>query len=147
VIQPSHALCFASNLNLARWKLGLAWGLLLTALMFFGSIALVRWLILRLPVDYLNSDRQTERSLRSRHPAADVILLVVRNLAGLLLIIIGVVMLLTPGQGVMCILFGLGLLDFPGKQAFVRRLLGRRRVLDLINSIRDKGGRPPLETP
>ena len=58
---------------------------------------------------------------------------------------IGVLMLVLPGQGVLTILIGLTLLDFPGKRRFVRRLLMRPRVFRVINRLRRRFGRPPLK--
>ncbi len=46
-----------------------------------------------------------------------------RNLYGGLLIIAGVIMLFTPGQGLLTLLAGFLLLDFPGKRRTWRKIL------------------------
>ena len=72
---------------------------------------------------------------------------VLRNLLGGVLLVAGIVMLVTPGQGVLGILSGLMLLEFPGKRTVERRVAQRPRVLRLINQIRQRAGRPPMQTP
>jgi hypothetical protein len=49
-----------------------------------------------------------------------------------------------PGQGLLTILIGVMLLDFPGKRRLERWLLRRRGVLAAINKVRARYGRPPL---
>jgi hypothetical protein len=72
---------------------------------------------------------------------------VLRNLAGVVLLLFGVLMLVLPGQGLLTILFGLILLDAPGKRLLVNRLLMRPRVFSIVNSLRQRFGVPPLRRP
>ena len=53
-------------------------------------------------------------------------------------------MIVLPGQGVLTMLIGVSLLDFPGKRQLERRLIGQRALLRTINKLRAKFGRPPL---
>lgn len=129
------------------WQGALVWMSLLSLAMFFGSIVLVWQLIIRMPVDYLTRDHPPADGFRSQHPVIRGILIVTKNVVGLLLVIAGVIMLLTPGQGVLLILLGATLMDFPGKKQLVARLLGNRRVVAAINKIRERAQRPPLEIP
>jgi hypothetical protein len=73
--------------------------------------------------------------------------LVVKNLLGAFLVLLGVVMSLpgVPGQGVLTILLGVMLLDFPGKRALELKLVSRPKVLRTINRIRQQFERPPLQ--
>ena len=123
------------------------WAFWLSVAMFFGSIALVWVLIVRMPADYLTRDHLPEESFRFRHPVLRILLIVLKNVLGLVLVAGGVVMLFTPGQGILLICIGATLLDFPGKPLVIRRLLGRDGVLRAINKIRQKAGKPPLEPP
>jgi hypothetical protein len=104
--------------------------------MLLVSLVLVPWLVCRLPVDYLDPG-----ALRARD---GVLRRVLRNLFGSLLLALGLFMLVLPGQGVLTILIGLTLLDFPGKRRFVRRSLMRPRVLRVINGVRRRFGVAPL---
>ena len=130
-----------------NWQVALIWGAGLSAVLFVGSI-LAGWiLILRMPVDYLTADDATRRQSHGRHMAWHLVVVVLRNLLGLVLVIAGIVMLITPGQGVLCILLGLTLIDFPGKHNLLVRLLGKPSILKTLNGVRGRAGRPPLETP
>lgn len=70
-----------------------------------------------------------------------------KNLVGWVLILAGILMVLLPGQGVITIIMGLVLSDFPGKYKLERRLAGNHRVLSGINWIRRRSGHPPLAPP
>jgi hypothetical protein len=66
---------------------------------------------------------------------------------GVLVIGLGILMIFTPGQGILSILVGVGLTDFPGKHELERRLAARRHVLNSMNWLRRHLNRPPLEKP
>ncbi len=129
------------------WNGNLIWILLLSALMFVVSIVVARLWIVHMPPDYLTMDRSQQRRLFDRRPLVRVVWWFVRNVLGLLIMSAGAIMLFTPGQGILFILLGLMLLDFPGKYPLLRRLLGRRGVLKMINRVRRQANRPPLEYP
>jgi hypothetical protein len=89
------------------------------------------------PQDYLRAG-----DARERHWA----LRILRNVAGVVLVVIGVLLSVpgVPGQGVLTILAGATLVDFPGRHRLVRRLIGRPAVLAALNRLRVRFGRPPL---
>ena len=51
---------------------------------------------------------------------------------------------LYPGQGVLTMLIGISMLDFPGKREVEAKLIGQPTVLSVINSMRQKFNKPPL---
>lgn len=108
------------------------------------SIVVIGYVLSRLPPDYFVNP--AARGPVQRHPVLKVLLAIVRNLAGLVLIVFGVLMSLpgVPGQGILTILMGVMLVDFPGKHRAERWLLTRRGVLGAINKLRSKLGKPPL---
>jgi hypothetical protein len=69
---------------------------------------------------------------------------IVKNLLGVVLVVLGVVMVFVPGQGLLTIVFGLVLIDFPGKQKLIKKILDRPGLLEKINRLRDRYGKPPL---
>jgi hypothetical protein len=71
---------------------------------------------------------------------------VARNLLGVVLVLLGVLMLVLPGQGILTLLVGVLLVDFPGKHKLVQRLLSRPKVLGIVNKLRTHRGSPPLAT-
>ena len=56
-------------------------------------------------------------------------------------------MLVLPGQGLLTILIGIGISDFPGKYKLERRLVSVPGILGAINWIRGKARVEPLRPP
>jgi UPF0716 family protein affecting phage T7 exclusion len=81
-----------------------------------------------------------------RHAALRLTARVGKNVLGVILVVVGIVLVLpgVPGQGMLTILIGLMLLDVPGKRRLERRIVGRRRILKAINRLRKRFGGPPL---
>jgi len=101
-------------------------------------------IIIWLPSLYLNEEKERLPETRSfwHRPY-----LAVKNLVGVLLVLAGLVMLVLPGQGLLTLAIGLGLMNFPGKRNLIRRLIGRPRVLRTINRWRARAHKAPLEPP
>jgi hypothetical protein len=53
-------------------------------------------------------------------------------------------MLFLPGQGLLTILIGVSLMDFPKKRVLEAKMVGQPTLLGVINSMRHKFGKPPL---
>lgn len=117
----------------------------LTVITFVLSIAVCVVVVIRIPEDYFVGDHPPDAG-RRRHPFVRWPLLIGKNLLGLFLIALGVVMSFpgVPGQGILTVLLGVMLLNFPGRRRFEKWLLRRRGVLKTINRMRAKYGRPPL---
>lgn len=116
---------------------------LVSILTFVGSLVVLRMLIIRMPADYF-AGREPHNPWADSHPAIRMTALVAKNLLGAVLVAFGLVMLFTPGQGILSILMGLSLLNVPGKRALERRIVGNPVVLRTLNGIRARAGRPPL---
>lgn len=111
-----------------------------------ASIVLVVAVLARLPSDYFQG--RSHRSPRpARHPALRAALFVGRNLLGLALVGIGVVLALpgVPGQGLLTIFVGLLLVDFPGKFRLFRWFLRQPAIASGIARLRARCGRPPFD--
>jgi hypothetical protein len=106
---------------------------------FLATVIVTPLMLTRLPADYLVRDAPEKR----RH----VVLFVLKNALGVLVILLGLLLILLPGQGVLTVLLGLGLVDFPGRQRLERRVLSRPSVLKTVNALRRRASRPPLELP
>lgn len=72
---------------------------------------------------------------------------ILKNLLGVFLILLGLVLSLpgVPGQGLLTILLGLIMLDIPGKRPFEARIIKRPAVLSAVNKLRARYNKPPLE--
>jgi Putative transmembrane protein (PGPGW) len=119
----------------------------LSVLMFVGSLIALPFLLARIPEDYFADPRRHSTRMKSLHPVAYLSLRVIKNLVGWVLILAGILMLVLPGQGILTMIMGLVLSDFPGKFALERRLASNRRVLSGINWIRRRSGHRPLVPP
>jgi hypothetical protein len=67
--------------------------------------------------------------------------------AGLCADVLGIAMLVLPGQGIFAIVLGVLLADIPGKLKLQQRIVGRQNVMNSLNWLRGKFRRPPLERP
>lgn len=100
--------------------------------------------VAKLPPDYfLSRQRGTGPTAQSR--MVRWLLLPAKNVLGAILILAGVVMLFVPGQGLLTILVGLVLTDFPGKFTMERWLVRRPQVRRSIDWLRRRAGEPPLQ--
>jgi hypothetical protein len=118
------------------------WITAISACMFVGTLILIPFLVVRIPDDYFV--RRPISDWPSRHPLVHLLLVILKNLLGILLIVVGIIMLVLPGQGLLTILVGLIFLDFPGKRQWEARLISVKPVRDSANWIRKKYGRPAL---
>ncbi len=129
---------------------GLTWGqvllgVLASVVMFVVSSAAVSFVLVKLPANYFHSSHERE-FLVHRHPVLRAVGIVVKNVFGFVLVVLGVVMAVpgVPGPGVLSMLLGIMLLDFPGKRALETRIIGRPRVHGAVNALRARFGKPPL---
>lgn len=72
--------------------------------------------------------------------------LILKNVLGVVLIILGILLSLpgVPGQGFLTILLGLIMLDIPGKRPLEARIIKIPKVLSAINGLRARYNKPPL---
>jgi hypothetical protein len=104
-------------------------------------------LVVKLPEDYFVHAPVRPPATGARR-LGRVLVRVARNVLGIVALVIGFIMALplVPGPGLLVLVVGLGLVDFPGKRAIERRLLREPRVLRSVNRMRGRFGRPPLRT-
>ena len=74
---------------------------------------------------------------------------IAKNALGVVVVLLGIVLSLplVPGQGLLTILMGLMLLDFPGKRRMEIWMIRRKGIAKGIAWIRRKAGRQPLIIP
>ena len=92
---------------------------------------------------------ESPKSFEKHHPVLRLVGLVLKNLVGGILVIAGILLSLplVPGQGILTILIGLLVMDFPGKKRLELRIVRFRPVNRAITIIRKKAGRNPLILP
>lgn len=123
------------------------WASGLSLLALVGTLIGVPWVVARLPHDYFNQAHRAVWRLSADLPWFALLLGSLKNFVGALLVVLGVVMLVTPGQGLLTLLVGLLLMNFPGKYQLERWLVGRRGVLSTLNWLRRRSKQPPFEPP
>ncbi len=112
---------------------------------FFLSLILIPWIIIKLPEDYFSDRARHASVLKHCHPARYFVIITLKNLVALFLVIAGLLMLVLPGQGLLTLLIGLSLSDFPGKFRVERWLMSRPSVFGGVNWIRSRAHKPPLQ--
>ena len=123
----------------------LGWLTAASVLMFLAGLLVVPAVVVRIPRDYFaTKKRKRPAGLDRRHWLLRAAVLVLKNAAAYLLIVAGVLMLVLPGQGVLTILAGVMLADFPGKFRLERWLITRGPTLRAVNWLRHRAGRKPL---
>ena len=106
-----------------------------------GSIFLCALVIAYLPCDYFHAKRRVSRI---RRPILWGGLVFVKNLVAVILIIVGIILIPLPGQGVLTVLIGIVISDIPGKRKLERRIIRSPMVLSALNHIRSRFNRPLL---
>jgi hypothetical protein len=132
---------FWDSLTLNQVLLGL--GLFLGSLAIsFGALGIV---MVKIPANYFSS-----HYVHDFLPGSSWIVrwgaVILKNIFGVFLILLGIVLSLpgVPGQGILTILLGLIMLDIPGKRPLEARIIKRPAVLAAINNLRARYSKPPL---
>ncbi len=112
-----------------------------------GSLVLLPLVVSRLPQDYFTREGPSFRRRLRSEGFCGAVVLVAKNLLGLVLAGFGFAMIVLPGQGLLTLLVATVLLDFPGKHRFERRLVAQVGVKRALDRIRQRFGRPPFDAP
>jgi hypothetical protein len=125
--------------------IALLWALLVWVVATAAAVAVVAAVVASLPPDYFLD----EPGRRSRGLGWPLISLVARNGAGCVLIVVGAALSIpgVPGPGLVTVLAGVILLDFPGRHRLARGIARVPGVLPAMNRIRRLLRRPPLSPP
>jgi hypothetical protein len=115
----------------------------LSIVFFVGSLIAIPFILVRLPADFFDI-RVPRPWMEDHHPVLRVMGHLVKNLVGAIFLFAGFLMLFLPGQGILTMLIGISMLDFPGKRKVEAKLIGQPTVLHAINGMREKFGKPPL---
>ena len=124
--------------------------ILVGALIFLASclinLGIVSFILVKLPADHFSKKRKTKFWAGPR-PAIHAAKVIGKNIAGVLLVALGVVLSLpgVPGQGLLTVLLGIMLLDFPGRHRLEQKLLSKPSIVNTINRLRERFDKPPLQ--
>jgi hypothetical protein len=123
------------------------WLFVLSIVSFFGTLIALPLVVARLPADYFAREHGQVNRRHERLIVLRLLGALLKNVLGLMFVLAGIAMLVLPGQGILTILMGLMLMNFPGKRRLERRIIQQPAVLRGINWMRCKAHQPPLEVP
>lgn len=115
----------------------------ISLIFFVGSLIAIPYILVRIPADYFDV-RVPRHWMQNHHPILRMMGHIAKNAVGAIFLFAGFLMLFLPGQGILTMLIGVSMLDFPGKRKIEAKMIGQRTVLGVINGMRDKFGKPPL---
>ena len=104
----------------------------------------IGYFIKKIPHDCFLDDKRGISEYKNKNPIFWIITLALKNIIGYCLIMGGILMLVLPGQGLLTILVGLMLSDYPGKFKLEKKIIRTNLVLKTINWYRIKSNIPPL---
>lgn len=115
----------------------------LSLVFFVGTLIAIPIILVRLPADYFDI-RIPRPWMKNHHPVLRVMGHIVKNVVGAVFLLAGFLMLFLPGQGLLTMLIGLSMLDFPGKRNVEAKIIGQPTILSTVNAMRKKFDKPPL---
>ena len=113
-------------------------------LIFILSILGISWFIAQIPEDYFLSTKRKPSKWQKQKPILRLAVIFGKNIIGFSLIIGGLLMLVLPGQGLLTIVTGLLLVNYPGKYKLEKKLVAIPSIFRALNWIRVKANKPPL---
>ncbi|MGB1245843.1 MAG: hypothetical protein ACPG88_10500 [Porticoccaceae bacterium] len=115
-----------------------------SAFVFVISLLSLPWLVAQIPDDYFVPKKRQPTQWKTRQPLIRLIILIGKNCLGYMLLLGGILMLFLPGQGLLTMITGLLLIDYPGKFRLERKIVNTPTVLKSLNWLRAKAHKPPL---
>ena len=112
---------------------------------FLISILGISWFVAQIPEDYFLRSKRQPSKWKEQKPILRFVVMFGKNLIGLSLIIGGLLMLVLPGQGLLTIVTGLLLVNYPGKYKLEQKLSSMPSIFRALNWIRVKAKKPPLQ--
>lgn len=108
---------------------------------FIIMILITPWLVGKIPYDYFVNDKY---SMKSASKITKFIVNPIRNIFGFILLILGFIMLFTPGQGIITILLAVLVMRFPYKRELEQKIIANKNILKALNWLRDKNNKPHI---
>ncbi len=106
------------------------------------SIFLIPVFIKNIPTDYFINNKYHQMNINN---TKQFIIIIGRNIIGFILIIVGVIMLFTPGPGIITILVALFLMKFKNKAKLEYMLVKNNATFKALNYLREKVNKEPFK--
>ncbi len=132
-------------LELHKWLIGSL--VAASAAMFLVTLIVLPLVIIAVRPDYFSAPYRAPGPWRHRHPAISLLLAALKNMAGALFVVSGLLMCFVPGQGLLSMLVGLTMMNYPGKYRLERWIVTRRPIWRSLCWLRARAHVPPLVHP
>lgn len=114
-------------------------------LVFIASLLLIPWIVTKIPSDYFTHPKRQKYLWDDQPNILRYLFVFLKNVLGVMLVLGGFTLLFLPGQGVVTMMIGLLIMDFPYKYKVETWIIKHPVVLRSINRLRKKAKQPPLE--
>lgn len=119
----------------------------LSFLTFLGTIFIMPIIVVILPSNYFIEYGHAHNYLFKKHPILRYIVLIIKNVFGILFVLLGIILLFLPGQGILTIFVGILLIDFPKKKVLIIYFVKKEKIRKAINQLRIKFNKPEFIIP
>jgi hypothetical protein len=142
--RPASAMQRAGSMDAWSMLEAVLWAVGVWAAATAVALVVVVLVVGSLPETYFSGEAAPDAARRGRRLRQ-----LARNALGVMLIVLGALLSIpgVPGQGVLTMLAGVILLDFPGRHRVARGIARWPGVLTTLNAVRGRLGRPPLCPP
>ncbi|WP_163336865.1 PGPGW domain-containing protein [Desulfopila sp. IMCC35008] len=113
----------------------------LSLITFCISLLCIPWLVSQLPQNYFQNPKNKKETVVSKSHISYPIIFLLRNLIGFVLFTAGIAMLFLPGQGIITMIIGIGVMSFPYKQYLIYRATRPATIQSTMDWIRKKTGK------
>ncbi len=118
------------------------WVGVVSFIVFVVSLLLTPFLLGKIPQEYFVHTNQHKVEINH---LGHLVVVIIRTLIGFVLLVAGIIMLVTPGQGIISILLGLFLMEFPGKRKLELKIINHEPTFKALNWLRSKVNKPPFD--
>ena len=108
----------------------LTWITLFSLILFFVGVAITPFIVAAIPDDYFEQNKRPNLYYKPLS-IAWIIKKLFKNILGILLLLSGIAMLVLPRQGLLTLIIGLFLIDYPEKYRLEKKLLSYSFILEL----------------
>ena len=123
----------------------MSWLAMISLFTFVVTLFAVIILIIHIPDKYFLHKKRISPNNPKDAIGFRLVCRILKNILGIFFVLTGLIMLMLPGQGLLSILIGVMLMNFPGKYKVERAIIRQEKVLSTINWLRAKAHRPPLQ--
>tara|TARA_B100000767_G_C19751781_1_gene531146 strand:+ start:1821 stop:2261 length:441 start_codon:yes stop_codon:yes gene_type:complete len=119
----------------------------LSILILLLSIVGMGWFIAQIPEDYFIHDKRQAKQWNKYSSEAKIAIMISKNILGGIMIIGGLFLLILPGQGLLTMIIGLLLIDYPGKFKLEQKIISIPSIFKSLNWFRAKAKKSNLLHP